>query len=826
MKRIFLYIVILAAIVLLLNTTPQTLAEKPDQPDETSGSTALKITRDGRVSTAGRSFGSMSDYFRSDFFKSEGRRCGTEVKRPLVARQDPLASTSDCTLYKTTIKNEYYPGETYTIPIVFHVIYKSDGTGNIPDSRIINQVKALNEDYAATPGSMGAQGYDSRIRFSLVKITRTQNDNWFDDYNEAIYKAELGWDQDKYLNVYVNSASGYLGYAYLPQDAPDKVLDGVVILYSSVGGRGEGSAPYNYGRTLTHEIGHYLGLLHTFEGYGCYTGYTQGDLIADTNSENTDHYGCTQTSSCGTADPIHNYMNYTDDICMYEFTAEQSNRMICGLVNYRPQLYTTSGGGGGGGGGGGTPTISLNRTALRFGATTGGIATGSQTILVSNSGTGSLNWNASTNQSWLSCSPTSGGDGDTTGVSVSASGLSPGMYTGTVTIGDTNASNSSQTVTVEFYVFPASWDEAPFGEMAEPVNGSTVKGAIPVTGWVLDDIGMSSVKIYANSAYIGDAAFVDGARPDVESTYTDYPFNYMAGWGYMLLTHFLADGSYTISAVGVDVAGKTTTLGSSTVYVDNANAVKPFGAIDTPNQGGTASGSNFVNWGWVLTPQPNSIPTDGSTINVWVDGVNIGNPTYNIYRDDIATFFPGYANSNGAAGYFYLDTTAYDNGVHIIQWTATDTGGNTDGIGSRFFTIQNTGSSRKPAANRTRKFNSEYRRLEPAAPVRFRSGFNPNSKTRLPKTGRNGSLTIETKALGRVELHLPGSSGWTAFLLTGDGTPRSLPAGSTFDRDRGILYWSLGAGYRGDYQFAFVNKRRGLVRNVTVRVLPGVGRMD
>ncbi len=128
------------------------------------------------------------------------------------------------------------------------------------------------------------------------------------------------------------------------------------------------------------------------------------------------------------------------------------------------------------------------------------------------------------------------------------------------------------------------------------------------------------------------------------------------------------------------------------------NAVKPFGAIDTPVQGGTASGNAYLNFGWALTPQPNSIPVDGSTINVWVDGFPLGHPVYNNYRADIATLFPGYANSNGAVGLFSLDTTGYANGVHTIEWSATDTGGNTDGIGSRYFTIQNLGPALENAA--------------------------------------------------------------------------------------------------------------------------------
>jgi hypothetical protein len=212
---------------------------------------------------------------------------------------------------------------------------------------------------------------------------------------------------------------------------------------------------------------------------------------------------------------------------------------------------------------------------------------------------------------------------------------------------------------------------------------------------------VESVKIYrtegSNKVFIGDAVFVEGARPDVEQAYPTYPNNYKAGWGYMLLTNFLPNGMYgifTLHAIATDMEGNQVTLGTKTILVDNANAVKPFGAIDTPSQGGTASGRSYINWGWVLTPQPYHIPRDGSTINVYVDGVNIGRPVYNIYRSDIANLFPGYANCNGAIGYFYLDTTAYENGVHTIQWTATDSGGNSDGIGSRYFTIQNTAGRR------------------------------------------------------------------------------------------------------------------------------------
>jgi formylglycine-generating enzyme required for sulfatase activity len=234
----------------------------------------------------------------------------------------------------------------------------------------------------------------------------------------------------------------------------------------------------------------------------------------------------------------------------------------------------------------------------------------------------------------------------------------------------------------------------PFGSFDTPIDGSTVTGSIAVTGWVLDDTGIANVKIWrgetGNLTYIGDAMQVEGARPDVAALYPDYPNNAKAGWGYMLLTNFLpggGNGTFKLHAIATDKAGNSTGLGTKTIHVDNAHAVKPFGAIDTPTQGGFASGKKYINWGWALTPQPNSIPTDGSTIHVWVDGVNIGQPTYNIFRSDIALLFPNYANSSGAVGYLYLDTGVYANGVHTIQWTARDSAGNSDGIGSRYFTI-------------------------------------------------------------------------------------------------------------------------------------------
>jgi hypothetical protein len=240
---------------------------------------------------------------------------------------------------------------------------------------------------------------------------------------------------------------------------------------------------------------------------------------------------------------------------------------------------------------------------------------------------------------------------------------------------------------------PAAQDTAPFGAFDTPMEGSTRAGVIPVTGWALDDNDGITVSIYQvdgdQQIFLDQARFVEGARPDVALAFPGY---YGGGWTVMLNSYRLANGgngSCTLLAQVTDVVGQIGGLETKTFVCDNAGSVKPFGNIDAPDLGGVAMGTQFMVQGWVLTPRPNQIPADGSTINVFVDGVVMGHPTYNVYRADIATLFPGFANSNGASAFFLLDTTPYADGLHTIQWTATDNAGNSDGIGSRYFLIQN-----------------------------------------------------------------------------------------------------------------------------------------
>jgi hypothetical protein len=467
------------------------------------------------------------------------------------------------------------------------------------------------------------------------------------------------------------------------------------------------------------------------------------------------------------------------------------------------------------------PQITLSRDDLYFGGA-GSYATASQDVLVGNSGGGLLDWTASSDQSWLQVSPSGGTGPGIITVSVDVSGLAAGSYQGSISIADANASNSPQSVTVHLQVYTGGASDGPFGQFATPLDGSTVSSSVPVTGWALDDVEVESVKIYredaGNLAYIGDALFVEGARPDVEQSFPDYPYNYRAGWGYMMLTNFLpngGNGTFTIHAIAVDVEGNAVTLGTKTITVDNANAVKPFGAIDTPAQGGTASGSNFRNHGWVLTPMPNTVPTDGSTIQVYVDGVNLGNAVYNIYRSDIATLFPGYSNSGGAHAYFDIDTTVYSDGVHTIFWTAEDDAGNSDGIGSRYFAIQNSQGRGNPiwlpAQLRLPGLNPVL--VDDPGPVQVVKGFNRNAVPVTLYPDDNGNITVEIHELERIEIRL-----FPAPLHCA-----SLPIGSTLDTERGIFYWQPGPGFVGDYRMVFYapgNAGDIRIRSILIRILP------
>jgi hypothetical protein len=225
---------------------------------------------------------------------------------------------------------------TATIPVAFHVIRKgtSVAEGNVPQSQINDQIAVLNDAFGGDTG-----GADTSFEFTLSSTDRTTNKRWFDGLEpgksaEEHMKEKLRVGGADTLNIYsANLGGGLLGWATFPWEyANDPEMDGVVILFSSV--PGGGAVPYDLGDTATHEVGHWLGLFHTFQG-GC--GRT-GDLVADTPAEAAPAFGCPvglNTCTAPGADPITNFMDYTDDICMFEFTPGQATRMTIAWTTLR-----------------------------------------------------------------------------------------------------------------------------------------------------------------------------------------------------------------------------------------------------------------------------------------------------------------------------------------------------------------------------------------------------------------------------------------------------------------------------------------------------------
>jgi hypothetical protein len=309
---------------------------------------------DGSIEVGGHSYASQQAFFQSEEWQQSGGRCGTA--EPTLSMIVPPTGSADCTKSLTVINPAYIDGRTFVVQVVFHLIQKTDGTGNITDDQVKSQIQVLNDDYQAAANSHGAPGHNADIKFVLARfdpmgnpstgIERVTNDAYFTegDPGTSAMKTALHWDTTRYLNVYSAGldASGLLGYATFPWDqARTPSQDGVVLAYQSVGVN-PAYTPYDLGASATHEIGHWFGLYHPFQG-GCVgigaTAYSQGDLISDTPRDSTSHSGCTTTpSDCGDNGlfvPIENYMEYTDDSCMTKFTVEQVNRARCGIVNYR-----------------------------------------------------------------------------------------------------------------------------------------------------------------------------------------------------------------------------------------------------------------------------------------------------------------------------------------------------------------------------------------------------------------------------------------------------------------------------------------------------------
>lgn len=262
-----------------------------------------------------------------------------------------------------------------TIPIIFHVITSGSGATNISATYINAQIDQLNIDYADLAGSTYAVSADCEVQFcaalvdpngapltepGINRVTTYGAGPFSSGTMDGTVKPGTIWNPDDYFNVWVaNLSGGLLGYAQFPNNSGLGGLnannggantDGCVILYSSVGSVATpypGGAPYNLGRTLTHEAGHWLGLRHIWGDGNC----NQDDFCADTPKSDASNFGCPTThNSCvdtygapwPTANPpdmVQNYMDYTDDACMHTFTGDQKTR-IQTVMSVSPRRMT------------------------------------------------------------------------------------------------------------------------------------------------------------------------------------------------------------------------------------------------------------------------------------------------------------------------------------------------------------------------------------------------------------------------------------------------------------------------------------------------------
>lgn len=259
--------------------------------------------------------------------------------------------------------------DIYVIPVVVHIVYQTESQ-NLDDLRVFTQINILNEDFRRlnpdtinTPAPFVSVAADCKIEFCLASFdqfgnpttgiirTHTDTSEWLLSFSELVKNTALGgddaWPSSSYLNIWVcNLQNGILGYAVSP-GSPESV-DGIVIDYKNFGMADITSQPYHLGRTSTHEVGHWLGLSHTWgdDGGSC----AGDDGCEDTPDQSGPTYSCPEFDLTDTCSPIfpgvmfQNYMDYTDDDCMNIFTVNQKNIMRSVMETYRASMLVSAAG--------------------------------------------------------------------------------------------------------------------------------------------------------------------------------------------------------------------------------------------------------------------------------------------------------------------------------------------------------------------------------------------------------------------------------------------------------------------------------------------------
>lgn len=349
------------------------------------------------------------------------------------------------------------------------------------------------------------------------------------------------------------------------------------------------------------------------------------------------------------------------------------------------------------------PAFAAAPGTLAFGAATAGATvtavTPPQAITLSGFGW-TVGWTASADQPWMLLSRSSGTGPGRLDVAIDSTHPafpSSGVLLGSVRVDAPGVPGAPIDIPVRVDVYQGTTTAPPNGAFDPPP--SFASGAVPLTGWALDDVGVAGVSIYRPSTpqeggtglvFVGEGTFVDGARPDVAAAFPQAPQKTRAGWGLMLLSNALpggGNGTFTFYAFARDAEGKQTLLGARATTSNNAGSTLPFGALDAPAPGATVSGvSTFA--GWVLAPFPASV----LSVGVFVDGQRIGAAQYGTARPDVAALFAGPTgppDANAAGLRFTMDTRQFANGLHTIALVALANDGSVTGLASRYFIVHN-----------------------------------------------------------------------------------------------------------------------------------------
>jgi hypothetical protein len=473
-----------------------------------------------------------------------------------------------------------------------------------------------------------------------------------------------------------------------------------------------------------------------------------------------------------------------------------------------------------------TPSSIVFGATRPAGSTTFLYLTSPQTVSVGYDGvSASTSWTAAADQPWVQITNGSGtGPGRFT-VSI----LNPNNVLGastdvtaTVTL---TVSTMGIAVPVAVRLIIQTTSAQPVGAFDTPAPG-TVQGSIAVTGWALDDIEVVRVEIWRDltsgettppfngpghpghgKVFIANALFVPGARPDVEAAFPNSPFASRAGWGYLLLTWGLwnqGNGNFTLYAFAFDKEGKAATLGSKAITSANQSATRPFGSIDTPTYGETVT-TNFWNFGWALTPNPNSADMRSCTItngnvSFAIDSGPLTAVTYGGARSDIAGAFPGFSNGSNAGGAYFVDLAPLVNGTHSIGWYVVDNCGRSEGVGSRFFTVAK--SSLTIDASSAWDAKDTKNTKDQISVVRVRR---MNSDWDDVPLSPSGTYLVTMEQSERIEVQLPVADETTyAGAQVINGERRPLPVGSSLNKENGTFYWQPAAGFLGAFDLEFV----------------------